>query len=193
MILKILKEKTTQLHKEVEKDNIGNAIVDHSITPEVYTKLLQQNYIAYGSLEKALSEYKNLVNDFESLINFSHTKKLRADLKTRAIGIPALSEEPLAFINSREACLGALYVVEGSTMGGLMMSRHLKKCEYLDQDKAHHFFHGDAKKGLKRWNTYKTLIDPLVFTEEQTNLIVKSACHTFNFFGKIYQSTPVLG
>jgi len=49
-MLKYLKEKTTQIHNELEQNNLAGKIMDHSISQQEYHDLLLQNYIFFTTL-----------------------------------------------------------------------------------------------------------------------------------------------
>ncbi len=183
-MLNYLKQGTETLHREVEKSNLAKYILDHSITLELYKKLLIQNYHSYLTIEEQLGQNIAVVNDnLQSFIDTEKSDKLWRDIK----GISSFAQElnPIEtnfFITSEAEAIGALYVIEGSMLGGLLISKHLQQCESLQLIKTHHFFKSNPKNSMKRWKNFSETVNNIKFSDGDREKAIVSAQKSFLIF-----------
>lgn len=180
MMINKLREETAELHKQIEKDNLAGLIMTHEISQEDYKLLLLQNYLAYQIVEEEITPFYDITGS-------GRLERLKKDLKALDIDpSEALSEMKGEFkCSSKSEAMGAAYVVEGSALGGMMISKELKSCHKLSHIEEHHFFNGD-RKNLKSWNNFLKIIKNTNFNEEEEEKAAEKACDTFRFFGKIF-------
>ena len=179
MMLEQLRKETRDLHTEIEKGNLAGFIMDHSITTDQYKTLLLQNFIAYKITEEAIFPYLN---------NFPNTKstQLQADLNLLNVSTELVEFfKNDFFCNSKEEAIGAAYVVEGSVLGGMMIAKELKNCEYLKDISNHHFFNGDRNNVLG-WKLFCKQVNESEFPQKQIDKATQKAKETFLFFGKVF-------
>ena len=184
MMLQTLRDQTSVLHKEIEKDNTAGLIMDHSITLEEYKLLLLQNYLAYKVVEDEIKR-------FEPEFSTDKSQRLAEDL--RMLGIDFKS--PLAYFKDDFYCndsieaLGAAYVLEGSAMGGMLIAKELQHCKNLASIGTHHFFNGE-RKNVQGWKEFMKKVNSREFSEEETQKATLKAKETFRFFGKTFDYKP---
>lgn len=183
-MIKFLKEGTTSIHSEVEQTNLAKHIMDHSITPEVFKRLLIQNYYAYYTIEKQLQQNTEKVSsNLKAFIDTKKSRKLLKDLNNLDNTFKAISLENLNFkIESELDAIGALYVIEGSMLGGLLISKHLDHCSNLSNIKTQQFFKSDPKNSMMRWKNFTTTVNEMTFTEDQKQSALQTAKKTFQVF-----------
>ena len=94
------------------------------------------------------------------------------------------TSDDLPALDSKERIFGSLYVIEGSTLGGQVISRHLKQKFELDEANGAAFFSGYGKETGKMWNGFRESIT--AFAENNTNKeeIIAGANETFEKIGK---------
>ncbi|TYP77355.1 heme oxygenase [Aquimarina intermedia] len=190
-MLKILKEQTANLHQGVEQSNDAGLIMEHSIGLEAYRNLLQQNLRAYSTIENYINEHSDrLPAQIKQFVSTQKSAVLRKDLaqlseeyETTEI---SLKQKP-----SPMQLIGMLYVIEGSMLGGMMISKHLPKCPALQEIKEHHFFGGDPKVHVARWKSFCATIEASDYNEHDINEAVLGANAAFNVFKQTYE-TPLV-
>ena len=175
-----LRNATQDLHREIEKDNLAGLITSHNIEMEDYKLLLLQNYTAYKITEAEIAEFlpgfkpvksSYLEKDLKNLnINTTHDPSFANDFK----------------IKNKAEAYGAAYVVEGSALGGMMISKEIKNCENLSGIPEQHFFNGN-RRNVKGWNQFLKELRNTNFSEEEENQAIEKAKETFNFFGKVFR------
>ncbi|MCL6218861.1 biliverdin-producing heme oxygenase [Zunongwangia pacifica] len=183
-MLQTLREQTSALHKEIEKDNTAGLIMDHSITMSEYKLLLLQNYLAYKIVEDEIKR-------FQPQFSTDKSERLAEDLILLNVDFeaPIASFKGDFHCNDEIEALGAAYVLEGSAMGGMLIARELQDCTNLASIAKHHFFNGD-RKNVQGWKEFMKKVNSREFSAEETQKATLKAQETFLFFGKIFDYQP---
>ncbi|RZS99857.1 biliverdin-producing heme oxygenase [Aquimarina brevivitae] len=189
MIAKLLKEKTAEAHKNTESNNSAKYIIDHSITKHQYTRLLLANYNVYSVVEEKITQQsKHLPVALHDFISSDKSNRLERDLLNA--GVTNLhhqkSNDVLLEIAKPMQAIGAMYVIEGSMLGGIMIANHLEHCKALRDLKEHHFFGGDPKIHIQRWKKFVNALDSLAVTETELHDIITGANATFQYFDRVF-------
>lgn len=177
----LLRTETRKLHEKAEASNLGGGIMDGSISLETYILHLQQQYASYRGVEKAINAFKHELPDYLQLRADGRAgNRIKTDLESRNADIPTPRNVELSNVTQ---AIGAMYVLEGSTMGGMMMGQSLAKCN-PDLSRTTHEFYGHnpnydreqvalVNQGkMQRWTEFKLTLDSLNLTQlEQQDLI----------------------
>lgn len=184
-ILARLKERTAHQHQQTED---GVDLMSDDFSLDDYRNLLIKFYAFYQSFEAKMKSAieKNQVDfDYAERLN---APKLFNDLQSLGMSKTDISNiesfEDLPALDSAERIFGALYVVEGSTLGGQFISRHLKEKFDLDETDGVAFFSGYGKETGKMWNAFREKITAFALNSENHEAIIKSANATFDKIGK---------
>lgn len=65
----------------------------------------------------------------------------------------------LAFIEDRSQAMGALYVVEGSTMGGVLIAQEVERRLGLGPESGTGFFLGHGRDSAAAWRAFRSRLD----------------------------------
>ncbi len=173
----------TRIHHDALERKMAPLLGTISIL--TYMALLQKLFGFYKPLEEriaALSDRHKLPVD---LGRRQKAPLLARDLLWLKLSQPQLSQLPrcahLPEVKSITEALGCLYVLEGATLGGQIIGRHLKKNLALNEDRGCSFFcsYGD-EVGLM-WKSFRETLSSHCSmhgkTEEEQ--LVRSACETF--------------
>jgi heme oxygenase len=175
-VAQLLKQETAVSHVRTENILPPALATIHSF--DDYASILKMFYGYFHPLESIIRFYitPGILEDIDERRNSSF---IINDLK--AIGY---STEPLALctqlpkINSSLAALGAMYVLEGSTLGGRMISRMLMKNTLVPFSNSNlHFFNGYKDETGKKWTSFLAVLEEHA---EGVDAIVSAANETFN-------------
>lgn len=119
-----------------------------------------------------------LENDLCAL-NFSNTQIAE---------LPACSDLPVLF--QHEHVLGYLYVMEGATLGGQVITKMLRAQLQITLDNGGCYFHGYGRETKKMWDVFCATLDSVEYGEKQ-DLIVSSACETFGKLNQWLENTEL--
>lgn len=179
-ILQALKSETQEYHERLEKNL---PVMDENLTLSAYKVILEKFYGFYMPVELTLSTIQTrfrLINDFHVRLKFPLLLK---DLEIlSSIGfdpkqLPVCAELPE--IPSWPQALGVMYVLEGSTLGGRIISKHIGNKLFLTPASGLAFFHGYGEQTGHMWKSFGELLIKHSNSPEIERMIIRAACETF--------------
>jgi heme oxygenase len=185
-ILAILKNDTKAAHVRVEKVMVKELKAINSL--EDYARLLERLFFFYNPLESKVHQYidQAILPDIEKR---KHTKWILKDLEALDYTVNTSRENKTQQITSTSYAIGVLYVLEGSTMGGQIISKMLKK--QLHGNISTHYFDSYTDKTMEMWLSFKNSI-----AQYETHLdkeeVFKGANETFSALKEWLELTSIL-
>ena len=145
--LELIRLRTRGLHEELESGFDLNAFLG---SMQSYRLLLGRYLTAYRPFEELLDTSEKLLEPSPNLV--------------------------LPQLDNLDAVLGALYVVEGSSLGGQVLYREVQRRLGLDHDTGAAFFFGDGQQTGARWRDFTVILNQRVFEPE---VAATAACAMF--------------
>ena len=173
-----LRQQTEQAHRALEKDLVGRIKGVRSSAD--YESLLRLMYGFYAALEVQLQPF--LMH--EPGIDFLNRRKaawLVKDIETIGSAEDLSCCEVLPEINSPSSALGAMYVLEGSTLGGQIIAKMLRQQLRVDDDRGLSFFLSYGADTTAMWERFKAHLSQPFDRQEQSE-IIRTANDTFITF-----------
>ena len=157
MLADLLKEQTLTNHQQLEKKLVAQI---RSLTTEAdYVKLLLLFYGYFGGLEDKINLYIGNVQ----LADQSSRRKTQAIaddiLAMGAHPAAKASGADLPVIENTAQAFGAMYVIEGSTLGGSIISKMI--AGKLGIEKGLSFFNGYGEASHEMWGAFKEVLNTL--------------------------------
>lgn len=175
-----LKETTWPLHNWLETSFLLNQLREDFYDEKFYIKLLSKLFILTNIIEDSIILYKDQfiktgLNDIDMRIQKS--KWIREDLKNLGFKDFDKLHKNIEFktLDSFESLLGALYVLEGSTMGGLKIEPIIK--QKLSQNTPCRYYSGYKDKIIPMWINYCNYLDSL--RDVDFHKVTLCACEVF--------------
>lgn len=195
-ILTRLRLETRNEHEAVEQ---VLDLMAASLTREGYRRRLEQFYGFYAPLEKALllrgkdkstqSLPPSTGSALVSRLNKSALLKKdlhRLGIATRDLPLcPALPPQ-----HTHADILGALYVMEGATLGGRLITQHIRATLGITPNTGGSFFEGYGYNTGKMWQTMRQLLVNGASDASTENAIVTNAITTFASLRRWCQLSP---
>lgn len=179
-----LKKATKQNHQQLEKLMVARL---RSISSRSeYVKLLQIFYSYFGGLEDKINEYigEDQLPDFKER---RKTESIANDIKSMSGLIPQKAKEhDLPIIANHLHALGALYVIEGSTLGGKIISKMMTKQLGLEDKGGLSFFNSYGDDTERMWSTFREILNRFQASSD-TEPIIHSANDTFLKFSTWFE------
>lgn len=172
-----LRSYTSSPHASLEKLLIGKLRkIDSN---HDYERILELMYGYYHPLESSIEtvlgvrEFSRkadwIIRDLDILGNQFHTPVI-------CDNIPVITNHAEAF--------GALYVLEGSTLGGVHIAAMILKKLSFPGTMPLHFFQGYGADTKLRWEEFCTQLNNRQFSEEEKDQVLATAAQTFMLFEK---------
>lgn len=176
-LLHSLKTSTSQYHHQIEQIDSLKKIVTNKITLAEYKQLLCQLYGFINPCEKKIKEnfYRLIKGREKAVLLNNDLSELNCVISKEFLfcnNIPALNTIPEVF--------GYLYVLEGSTLGGQIVTKLLKSSLQSIPSIPTHYFNAYGKQTKKNWDAFlKSLIEQN-FNDKQKEDLRISAINTFS-------------
>ena len=184
MIAELLRTKTADKHKELESMMFVNDIMDNSLSVDNYKKLLTINYIIHQKLENRLANM--LENNLAQKLEMNSRFKLQAlekDLEywhIDSLTLPALDFELFIPDQNTASILGALYVLEGATLGGNVIKKHiLANPNFKNAEGGLNYYGVYGSELGSKWKSFITVLNESVVADDYDDCI-NSANQTFD-------------
>jgi heme oxygenase len=179
IITERLKASTALAHQKLEKSVLG--LIQELQTSKDYGNLLGLFYSYFGGLEslidvrtveKYLPDYNERRKSLWLLEDLLHMKKQHPEI---------CLQTDLPLIKNPYQALGALYVMEGSTLGGVYIIKMIQR-KIPGNGKGFHFFTGYGDRNALMWDRFKNALDHATTRDEDILMIISGAEMTFHSF-----------
>ena len=94
-------------------------------------------------------------------------------------------------MNDLPSLLGTMYVMEGSTLGGQLIARHVEKTLHLTEGQGDAFFRGHGDRTGPMWQEFCGMLNMQV-SDDRTDTVVMAAKAMFSTFGDWMREESVI-
>lgn len=175
----ILKKETAQYHDEIEQKLESNKLFNGTFTQANYYKMLEVNYQFIAVLEPEIKSFLTEADlSFLDQINLNKLELLAKDLTELKLKktLPQSNE----LLDNRAQALGALYVIEGSMLGGMVIAKQLKKYSELAETGFNYFGHYGQGIG-SIWKSFVAYLNDNIKEEDQQEQVLIGAIRAYQF------------
>jgi heme oxygenase len=174
-ILAELKTQTWPIHQELEKISLLKIMREEKDLQE-YKKLL---CVFYGFIYPYENKIKMTNSDL--LTNREKSPLLRADLATfEQINLDELSFcEATTSLNMEAEIYGYIYLMEGATLGGQVITKALKANNKLSPQNSTHYFNDYDQETRRNWGDLSLDLCEKNLANTQKNQVITTAIETF--------------
>lgn len=177
-LLSRLRTETRDQHDAIEQTLL---LMDDDLTPDAYRRRLAQFFGFYKPVEERLLDGRGPLAPWLAVQARRKTPLLEADI--HALGQLATALLPLCTklppLNSAAECFGCLYVLEGATLGGLIISRHVGQKLGVAARSGGAFFCGYGEQTGAMWQQFRAAITAFSLQTDDQDAVVASARATF--------------
>ena len=182
MLHKELKQQTATLHQELEKKMHVNQITDRTLSLTDYRKLLVINYLVHYHYEKlifdALSPATAIKLDLRQRTKLS---AIQADLGSQHIApqnlINTFTISP-ARLPTEAFALGAMYVLEGATLGGAVIAKQLRANPNFPAKMTLAYYACYGTKLIPNWQAFLAVLEGIA--EHDHPQVIRGAEYLFS-------------
>ncbi|MGR3888806.1 biliverdin-producing heme oxygenase [Pseudomonas sp. 1152_12] len=191
-LLEALRSGTGLLHVALEK---RLPFFSECMDAEWYRRLLQAYYGFYAPMEAALYDSGLIPDGFDTALRVK-TPTLLRDLYALGLTDDAISALPRCCehrtFDTPAACLGALYVLEGATLGGQVLRREMAQRLGIEADNGGAFLNVYGAETGRRWKDFLDYLARQPLDAHAKQRAVAAACSTFSGFEQWLASQEVL-
>ncbi|ASA20869.1 biliverdin-producing heme oxygenase [Paenibacillus donghaensis] len=187
-IMERLKAETGPYHRQVESNRYARAITDQTLTLNEYRLYLQKFYGFVYPMEGRLPSTIEWKGSTLRATDRTKSGLLVLDLLQLGLTQEDIGQLPLCTalpdVSTPAAQYGFLYVMEGSTLGGQMITAMLKQRLALEPEAGLHYFNGYGKDTRVRWSEFRETLLSAALSEEDRQAVVDAAQDTFVKLGR---------
>lgn len=189
---------TLRLRQATASDHAGTEdsvpLMSSTLTREQYVDVLRRFYRIVRAWDSWADA--NAPEDLRNLVAERRRASLLADdLKIMGEAAePAEDDVPHGSMaasavpgDARAVFLGRMYVMEGSTLGGQLLARHVEQQLGLEPGLGDSYFAGYGDHTGQRWREFKALLEAL--PEANADTVIASAKNMFSLFGESMRSS----
>lgn len=181
-----IKEATKVAHQQLEKTVVMRLKAIRS--KEDYAGVLKHFYAYFSTLEKGFSPFITaaVLPDYHER---RHAAFLKNDIEALGFGVDELPAATAPAITNILQAMGALYVMEGSIMGGSFIVQMLAKGGITNGVS---FFSGYGERTGEMWGKFVAAMNAQAQTAGEEAIAIETANETFRRFGDVFESAKVL-
>lgn len=189
MITERLKIETKENHDYTEEIGYSKEIMSRTLNIEQYKELIAKQYVIHKYLEEQISQVQE-INALTN-INLSERSKLpllENDLKILSVNDADKYNVDTDFkISNLNQALGAMYVIEGSTLGGSIIIKTLKRNDNLESIESFNYYGCYGEEVRNKWMEFQSILIDNAKTTDDENEIVEAAKKTFDFYSYTFK------
>jgi heme oxygenase len=175
-IVSLLRSQTQDAHSALEAQL---SLLEQQASTEYYASLLSRFLGFHLVWEEDLKTFPAVARELEMRSRLRH---LQHDLRTLGVTNAEISSVPLCSdahsLTANEArALGSFYVLEGSTLGGQLITRHLSSAHWLPAEGLSYFNPYGSRTG-EMWSSFRRWLE-IQARHQDANDIVAGARATF--------------
>jgi len=179
-----IREATKDAHQSLEKQVVLR--LKNIRSNADYAALLKFFYAYFNSLERALNPYitTDILPDYSSRRNSGFLKNDIEALGSNTTDLPTCI---IPEIKNHLQALGALYVMEGSIMGGSIIVKMLEKAGVTQGVS---FFSGYGETTPQMWAAFTAVLNQQATGASEKETVIHTANETFGNFRKMFELLP---
>ncbi|RZJ81562.1 MAG: hypothetical protein EOO47_03790 [Flavobacterium sp.] len=190
MLQQKLKEATQTQHDQLEELMFVKNIMGKNLTQDQYRQILVTNYVTHLVYEDSIHHAIN--KEKATQLNLAARYKLPAlklDLEEAVIDPKTLAEKFHTLNNIIEfdeaTALGAMYVLEGATMGGAVIVKQLRLNPNFTEDFKFNYYNIYKENLMPNWKSFVATLNEL--PEEEHQKALNGALYMFEAIANIAQ------
>ncbi|CAI6040939.1 hypothetical protein PAECIP112173_01008 [Paenibacillus sp. JJ-100] len=182
-IMERLKSETAHYHRQVEQNPYAKAIMDKTITMDQYIAYLKKFYGFLKPLEDQAVKLPFWEKTGLDIAVRGKANLLEQDLMDLGLSREHIEQIPLCDqlpdISTSAGLFGYLYVIEGSTNGGQIMTKRLSQFLPIDADHGLQYFNAYGTETRTRWSEFMQMLQKSINTQQDHDIMVDTASETF--------------
>ncbi|KAA0989902.1 biliverdin-producing heme oxygenase [Dyadobacter aurulentus] len=182
--IKTLRKETAESHQNLEDNPLSKALLDPDVTLADYQAYLSKLYGVTVVCEKQV--FPELASVLPDLSERYKAHLIEKDLLATGLTdaqIQALPVHHFHFSRRSEA-IGIMYVLEGSTLGGKIIYKHIhEKLGFTPESGAAYFWGYGTQTGTL-WKSFVSILTQFAAENNDDPLVIESAKKTFTEINK---------
>lgn len=184
IFLKELRTQTHESHQSLEDNKISIQLLSEAVSVKDYQNYLGKMYGLKLGIERNV--YPLLKNIFSDLEKRKKAHLIKQDLLATGMDEKEIDAIPVKNFTPTSAneALGIMYVLEGSSLGGRFLYKHVNKMLGLSAEKGAAFFNGYGDETGSMWKIFVSIFTEHAINDGNQQEVISAAKDTFDAVGK---------
>jgi heme oxygenase (biliverdin-IX-beta and delta-forming) len=180
LFIRNLRQETGKNHQKLEENPLSKSILEPSVSLSDYQKYLSAMYGVTVACEQQV--FPALTQLLPDLADRHKADLVVADLKATGFSEADIQKIPVYhFIFSSVAeAMGIMYVLEGSTLGGRVLYKHVNQALGLTPETGAAYFWGYGQQTGALWKSFMSALSDFAVGHNEREAIIESAKKTFS-------------
>lgn len=167
------------MHSALEANAVSTSLMSPALDENIYKRYLTLMGEVVAFTEKVIfPAVQDIVPDIHERYKLQHIHADLTTLSSQAEQQPALFHPEEKAFNVPFA-LGYMYVIEGSTLGGRVILKHVQEKLKLDEHRGASFFAGYGSETGVKWKNFLSNLTNYAERSGNGDEIIKGAVHAF--------------
>ncbi|CAM4500937.1 heme oxygenase [Paenibacillus endophyticus] len=184
-IMTRLREETASNHVQIESNPYAKAIMNQTLTQDEYVRYLEKFYGFIKPAERLIAQLSGWGEFGEAMGQRAKSPLLERDLHTLGLSLQEIENLPecskLPELYTVPQALGYMYVIEGSTLGGQIITKQVRKFLPLaeQENKGTEYFNAYGTETRAKWAEFREQVEQSIDSEEAAQQVIEAAKSTF--------------
>ncbi|MCF0057215.1 biliverdin-producing heme oxygenase [Dyadobacter sp. CY356] len=191
LFLKNLRGQTSESHVNLEGNRHSKAILDPAVTLNDYQRYIAKMYGVIKACENDIFPViSSVLTDIDKRFK---SQMILEDLLKTGFSHNQINSLPVFRFNvsSIAEAFGVMYVLEGSTLGGKVLYKHINRVLELDEQTGVSYFNGYGQQTGLLWKHFIITLANYAVDENCEQEIIFSAVATFKVIGHWLNETEI--
>ncbi|MBE9461268.1 biliverdin-producing heme oxygenase [Dyadobacter subterraneus] len=191
LFLKDLRGQTSESHDNLEENKYSKVILDPVVKMSDYQLYIAKLYGVTKACENDI--YPAISSVLTDIGQRFKSQLIEDDLRKTGFSKEQVANLPVFKFNpsSTADALGTMYVLEGSTLGGKILYKHINQVLRLNEETGASYFYGYGQQTGLLWKTFISTLANYAVEENCEQQIISSAISTFNAIGHWLNETEI--
>lgn len=174
----LLRSETAPQHAKLETSAVSKALLSDNVSLNDYVRYLIKMKSVIAFCEKTIFPLvKNIIYDIENRRKLALINK---DLEQFGINNTVENDYcPFQHNDSTGFAAGYMYVIEGSTLGGRVILKHIQSKLGIDENKNGAFFAGYGLLTGSSWKKFLRMLADYTYEMQCSDEVIEGAKHAF--------------
>lgn len=180
LFLAQLRKQTAYWHQQLEQTDISIRLLDDNVSIDNYKLYLCKMYGFVKPFEATV--FPRLQEILPDISARKKTSLLANDLIKIGMSVDEINALPIFVFDKNwhgPEAMGAMYVMEGSTLGGVVIYKHISKILGLTNERGASYFFGYGNTTGSNWKTFVNTLTQYATENNVGQQLTNSAENTF--------------
>lgn len=189
--LRDLRNQTGASHKSLEDRQLSRSLLDPSLSLSSYQLYLSKLYRVVRACEAQV--YPLISHLLKDLPRRQKSELIFNDLLATGMSQKNIAGLPVHYFQEMNIAqaMGAMYVLEGSTLGGRILYKHTNETLGLNQESGASYFWGYGAETGIMWKIFLSALSHTAIEKKCEDEIIRSAAETFKLIDNLLAEAEV--